>query len=95
MLTKRNAIKANHPIRRAIAELSSGRCYDTKGAFMGSLHDTLGWFGVRLVDFADCPNDEGHATWLLYHGDVELETMIVCTWYRHGTGRYEFIVYLT
>jgi len=95
MLTRRNAIKSRHPIRNEIAKLSSGRYYATKGDFMGSLSDALGWFGVRLADFADCPNDEGRATWLLYHGDTELETCVVCSWYRHGTGRYEFTVYLS
>lgn len=95
MLTRRNAIRASHPIRRDVSNLTSGRFYATKGDFMGLLSDALDKYGAKLADFADCPGDEGRAMWLLYVDGVELETCVVCSWYRHGTGRYEFTVYLS
>jgi hypothetical protein len=95
MLTKRHTIKASHPVRNKVAELSSGRYYETKRAFYNSLADTLEWFGLRLGDYITMAWDDGSATWLLYEGETELDTMVKVSWYRLGSGRYEITVYLT
>jgi len=95
LTTNKERVRSSCQLRDDVAKLSSGRYYETKGAFINALTEVLDAHGLQLETWANCPGDEGRATWLLSHDGVEIDTCAFCTWFRMPSGRYEFIIYLT
>lgn len=103
-------ITSKHPVRAAIANLSSGnRYYDSKGQALGEVERVLNDHNLELAyqGCDGCPGDSGYFTFPLR---TVSDACIVCedcdkggdvingiafSWYRMPSGRWEIVVYVS
>lgn len=90
------AIRRNHPVRGDVATLSSGpRYYDTTTEYWGELLTILGRHDFTPQSVLEVHTDEGRTTIPLYEGGIETGHVLVITWYRMPSQRWEIVNYVS
>lgn len=91
-----NRIPARHPLRNAVAKLSSGQYYDEISHWFFAVRSI-----IRSHNFAcdsDCPkvyNNEGYSHLQFFNPKTGEEYRICWTWYRMSSFKWEIICYVT
>lgn len=101
LLTSNRYITANHPIREAVAGLSTrGKTsyYANMGEFRTKAETVLQQYGLAPVWDTFCVfgrNDCGHDSTPLRQGIMNIHSYLFVSWYRMPSGNLEVTTYIT
>jgi hypothetical protein len=89
-----NSIKSNHPARNQVCGIET--YWDKPGAAVSHLADLLASHGITIVDTIsfDDTQEDYRATYRLQN-ESELGNVLVFSWHRMPSGRFEITAYLS